>query len=152
MKNNIFIIILIVFSWLRVFNANAQTKLNLLNIKDSCLAKYDSATNRMIYQIVDEMPSYRGGMDTILAIIGRNLKWPNTECEFQGRIDIGFIIETDGRLTNKNILNESSKKDLCGSSSAALNVLNFLTDWIPGKCHGIKVPVRYYLPIKFTLN
>ena len=150
---NILIIVTLVFTYsFTILNVNAQTTTNLKNMVDSCSAKYDTITNRMIYRIVDSMPSYRGGEDTLRAIISRNLKWPKTECEFQGKIYVGFVIETDGRLTKKEILKGLDKDDPCGFNTEALNVLKFLTDWIPGKCHGVKVPVQFILPMRIQLQ
>ena len=119
---------------------------------NSCTSKFDSTLNRSYYLVADVMPTYHGGQDSLLKIIGKNLKWPGGDCCYQGTVFITFIIEVDGRVTNKRILKGFQDDGVCKVNTEALKVVDFLTDWTPGQCNGENVPVQFNLPIKFSLK
>lgn len=106
--------------------------------------------NRIYYDLVDNIPSYQGGKKVILEIIEGNLKWPGKACCIQGTVYVAFIIESDGKVTNKRIYKSFlSKDDFCNTNNEVLNVIDFLKNWNAEKCNGENVAVQYVLPIKF---
>lgn len=118
----------------------------------SCHLKFDSTLNRSYYMVADIMPTYHGGQDSLLKIIGKNLKWPGGHCCYQGTVFVTFIIEADGQVTNKRILKGFQDDGVCKVNTEALRVVDFLTDWTAGQCNGKNVPVQFNLPIKFSLK
>ena len=100
------------------------------------------------------MPTYRGGTDSLMQTIKNYLKWPCGECSLNGRVYVAFIIELDGKLTNKRIIKSFMDNDtnICNINKEALNVVDYLTDWTAGKCNGKNVAVQVVLPIQFKLN
>ncbi len=131
--------------------AYSQVTKNIKYIGDSCSIMFDSIDGRIVYRIVDSMPSYKGGGDAMRKVIAKNLKWPNGDCCWTGTIFVEFVIEPEGTISNRKIL-RGEALDLCGFNTGALRVLDYLTDWVPGKCNGTAVPVRYVLPMKFSLK
>ena len=112
-----------------------------------CVPKFDSISNRVIYQVVDTMPEFPGGLDSLKAFIAKNIRWPNDEVDFQGIVHISVIVETDGSLTNKTVFRgiyEHADKE-------ALRIIEIMPKWKSGKCKGNAVPVKCNIPIKFQL-
>ncbi len=118
------------------------------NTEEKCKFYFDSISNRQIYSIVDVLPEFPGGTDSLASFIAKNLYWPNTEVDFQGKVYVSVIVETDGSLTNKLIL--KGIYDL--ADKEALKIIEKMPKWKAGKCNDKKVPVKFIIPIKFVLN
>ena len=135
---------LTIFMLLWVVMSFSQTN----KTEEKCKFYFDSISNRTIYSMVDVMPEFPGGTDSLFSFILKNLNWPNTEVDFQGKVYISLIVETDGRLTNKFIL--KGIEDL--ADKEALRIVEKMPKWEVGKCNGMKVPVKFIVPIKFELK
>lgn len=125
------------------------------NIKTigNCSLKFDSVLNRSYYLVADKMPAYHGGNDSLMVLLRNHLVYPD-KCTFGGTVYITFIIEPDGKVTNKKInrsLIDGYSKE-CDLNKEALSVVDYLVRWIPGECNNEKVAVQYILPINFTLK
>jgi hypothetical protein len=116
--------------------------------KEDCGGQYDSKLKRTIYLIVDSMPEFPGGIDSLNSFINRNLTWPDDGTTFQGTVVISMIVEIDGTLTNKVVVRGIYE----GSDKEALRLIDIMPRWKIGKCKGKAVPVKYLLPIKFRMN
>ncbi|MES2284043.1 MAG: hypothetical protein V4547_00060 [Bacteroidota bacterium] len=133
------------------FAASAQSKTECID--ESCILHFDSTLNRSYYQVAEIMPTYRGGQDTLIATIRRNLRWPGGDCCISGTVYVGFIIEPDGKVTSLRVLRSFLPNDkICDVNKEALKVTDYLTDWIAGQCNGKNVPVYLALPIKFVMQ
>ncbi len=97
------------------------------------------------------MPTYRGGDDSLDAVLGRNIKVPSTDCH-EGTIFITFIVEADGSVSNIRIFRGFTGGHGELFNEEALRVVGLLTDWIPGQCDGKNVPVQHIQAIKFRLS
>ena len=53
-----------------------------------------------------------------------------------------------GKITDIKIMRGLS----AGCNAEAMRVIGLMPDWKPGKQGGMSVPVRYTIPIRFTLN
>ena len=113
---------------------------------DKCAAKLDSTLNRSIYIIVDNMPTFPGGKDSMMTYVKENLKYPGKEC-IEGSVFVSFIVEPDGQLSNKKILKGITNK----ADKTALDLVNSMPDWIPGSCNQEIVPTRVVIPVRFNL-
>ena len=108
---------------------------------------FDSISNRTIYEVVDSMPEFPGGIDSLHKFIMNNLRWPN-EADCVGKVYISFIVESDGIITNKIIL-----KGICDPfDKEALRVISSMPRWRAGKCKGKAVAVKFIVPINFKLT
>jgi TonB family protein len=112
---------------------------------DKCLLFFDSALNRSYYKHVKNMPTYRGGDTTLLKTVYKNLKQNCRDCP-SGTVYVAFIIEADGKVTNKWVKKGFGFEDY---NAQALKVVDYLTDWIPGQCEGTNVATLMVIPIKF---
>lgn len=101
-------------------------------------------------QVVEEMPVFPGGEKALVAYLKENLKYPSVPAEngIQGRVIVLFKVEADGSLTDVRIggsVDPSIDRE-------ALRLVKAMPKWIPGKQDGKPVPVKFQLPITFSLN
>ena len=100
-----------------------------------------------VYDVVEQMPSFPGGISQALLFIQRNLRYPAVAKKegIQGRVILTFVVETDGRLTHV-IVRKSISPSI---DEEAVRIVKSMPRWIPGKQNGIPVRVKYTLPILF---
>ena len=110
-------------------------------------AKVDENT---IFQVVQEMPEFPGGMAECMKWLGKNVNYPATAMEkgIQGRVIIQFVVERDGSITEPTVA-RGIDPDL---DKEALRVVSAMPNWIPGKQRGQAVRVKYTLPVMFRLQ
>ena len=60
-----------------------------------------------------------------------------------GKIQVTFVVEVDGSLTNINVLQDIGY----GTKEEAIRVLNMCPKWNPGMLHGKPVRSQYIFPI-----
>lgn len=99
---------------------------------------------------VEQQPEFPGGMDALRAFLSNNLKYPRaaTSAGVSGRVFISFVVNTDGSLTDLQVL----KGIGFGCDEEAIRVMQKMPNWRPGKQSGRAVRVKYNLPISFTLE
>ena len=98
---------------------------------------------------VEELPEYPGGQEALLQFISKETKYP-TEALGQGitgKVLVQFIVEKSGKVDS--VLIKRSAHPLLDRE--ALRVVGSLGDWVPGTQDGKAVPVKFILPISFTL-
>lgn len=102
------------------------------------------------YEVVEQMPTFPGGMSELMSQIGKNLKYPTISAEngVQGKVICQFVVSKDGSIQNIKVVR--SLDPHCDKE--AVRVLQMLPKWIPGKQNGKAVPVYYTLPIVFKLQ
>jgi len=106
--------------------------------------------NKDIYEKVEKMPMYPGGVNELMSYLAKNIKYPADALAkgIQGRILVRFIVNNVGKIEKTEILrglNPSCNKE-------ALRVVNAMPEWTPGEQNGKKVSVYYTLPIVFKLD
>jgi TonB family protein len=100
-----------------------------------------------IYASADSMPEFPGGFDSLFVFISKNLRWPNTEIDFQGRVTIRFIVTKEGKIMYPKIVKGIAPV----ADEEALRVVRLMPDWIPGRRNGEAVNVYFTIPIVFKL-
>ena len=106
--------------------------------------------NLTVFQVVEKMPEFAGGIDAMYKYISDNITYPEAakKAGTQGRVVIGFIIEKDGKITTLEV-----KKGIGdGCDEEAVRVIQNMPNWTPGQQRGENVRVAYNLPIKFSLQ
>lgn len=102
------------------------------------------------YSKVEEMPTYKGGIEKFLGYVARSYKYP-IEAQRQrvsGKVIMSFVVEKDGRVTDVKVV-----KDIgYGTGEVAKEVIENSPKWIPGKQHGQPVRVHYTLPLVLQMN
>ena len=98
---------------------------------------------------VAEEPSFPGGESALRDFISKNLRYPifAKEKGIQGRVQVSFIVEKDGSLTDF-VITESKDPSL---DKEAIRVLQSMPKWNPGKNDGQFVTVKTYEYVFFNL-
>lgn len=102
------------------------------------------------FVVVEQQPEFPGGQAALTSFLQRNLRYPTqaSRANVQGKVFISFTINTDGSLTNLQILKGLG----FGTDEEALRVMHLMPRWKPGRQSGRTVRVRYNLPITFALE
>lgn len=103
-----------------------------------------------IFQVVEQMPEFPGGMEALLAYLSKNIKYPAVaqENNIQGRVIINFTVNKDGSIVDPEV-----KKSLDPScDKEAMRVIKAMPKWTPGRQRGKAVRVRYTVPVLFRLQ
>lgn len=117
--------------------------------KTACKSQFDTLTNQTVYLMVDKLPEFPGGLDSLKRFVADNMQWPNDgQDDFQGTVYVSVIVEPDGNLTNKSILRGIYNL----ADNEAIRIIDKMPKWRPGKCNGQIVPVKYCIPIKFKME
>ena len=100
-----------------------------------------------VYDLVDEMPSFPGGLEELYKWIDNNVQYPAVAREngIEGRVILKFIVEKDGSLSDSTVIHSVHPM----VDREALRLVGQMPKWNPGKRAGIPVRVRCCLPIKF---
>ena len=103
-----------------------------------------------IHEIVEQMPSFPGGMGALMSWLGQNIKYPVIAAEtgVQGRVIVQFVVEKDGSITDVKI----AKSVDPSLDKEATRVIKSMPHWIPGRQNGSPVRVRYTVPVTFKLQ
>jgi TonB family protein len=102
-----------------------------------------------IYNAVDAMPEFPGGVHKFFEYIHQNMHYPAIarENKTEGKVIVNFIVRKDGTVTNvKTVRGLSPETD-----AEAVRVISAMPKWTPGITKGKPVDVQYNVPISFTL-
>lgn len=118
--------------------------------KDITDIKIKKVDNDSIYQIVEQMPEFPGGIDKLATYISENIKYPEAAKEkgVSGRVFISFVIEKDGAVSNVEVARGIGKE----CDDEAVRVVKAMPKWKPGLMKGKPVRVNYMLPVNFKLD
>jgi len=110
----------------------------------------DIETAPEVFDIVESMPNYVGGMGEFYKFVGENLKSPAQarRIGISGKVFAHFIVDKDGNLSDIKIARGIG----AGCDEEVLRILAMSPKWIPGKQRGNPVRVRMIMPFTFTLQ
>ncbi len=117
------------------------------NAEKGTIVEVSSKQDQKVYEVVEQMPEFPGGQDSLRKFIHRNFKYPeNSENERKSKstIYVTFIVDKEGMVKQATIfkgINSELDKE-------AKRVVNKMPRWKPGKNNGETVAVRVNLPIK----
>ena len=103
-----------------------------------------SQTNQKVFDTVEQMPEYPGGMQAMIAFLQTNMKYPEDAAKqkVEGRVMVQFIVETDGSISDVHV----AKQVFPSLDAEAIRVVQAMPKWTPGKEKGNVVRVKYNLP------
>lgn len=106
-----------------------------------------SESSTKVYDEVDEMPSFPGGLNGLMTFLAQNMVYPVTAQEngVQGRVIISFVVETDGSITDVKVARSVDPS----LDREAMRVVKAMPKWTPGKKDGKPVRVKYTVPMVF---
>lgn len=105
----------------------------------------DTTAAKLIY-IEEAGPQFPGGNDSLRSYLLHNLQHPKECYEATGKVYVGFTVETDGTITDVELL-----RGICSADNEeALRIVRTMPRWIPGRTSdGTIARVRMALPIVF---
>ena len=109
-----------------------------------------SKKNQKVYDVVEKMPQYPGGMVALFEFLEKNLKYPADaqKQKVEGRVIVSFIVETDGSISDINIV----RKVFPSLDEEAVRLFGMMPRWSPGLQNGKPVRVKYAIPITYSLK
>ena len=103
-----------------------------------------------VFQVVEQMPMFPGGMLAAMEFLGKNMKYPVAaqKAKIEGRVIVNFVVDKDGSISRTKVVNSVSPE----LDAEAIRVVNMMPKWNPGKQRGKEVPVVFTMPITFRLQ
>ena len=102
-----------------------------------------------IYQVVEKMPEFPGGMKALMSYLKENIRYPEEAklAGIKGRVTVQFVVNADGTLSS--ILKMRGVEP--SLDAEALRLIASMPTWKPGMHDGKPVAVRYTVPVTFRL-
>ena len=144
---------------------------------DSVVPKHKLDPNEEVFNVVEVMPEFPGGMTALMAYLGGNVKYPALALEnsVEGRVIVQFVVLNDGNIADVHVLTNAAKSGvekalvevpaekqadvraawLAGAEALeaeAVRVVEGMPIWEPGKQKGKNVNVKFSVPITFRLK
>ena len=104
----------------------------------------------VIFQVVEQMPEFPGGMMAAMEFLAKNIKYPAAaqEAKIEGRVIVQFVVQKDGSISDVKTMHGVSPE----LDAEAIRVVSLMPKWNPGKQRGQAVSVKYTMPIMFRLQ
>ena len=105
---------------------------------------------QVVFQVVEEMPSFPGGMNECMMFLAKNMKYPVAaqQAKIEGRVIVQFVVDGDGSVNDIKVVRSISPE----LDAEAVRVIGLMPKWNPGKQRGKAVAVKYTMPIMFRLQ
>jgi TonB family protein len=105
-------------------------------------------SDKLNYKAIDVEPQFPGGTKAFYKYIAKNIAYDKgaQASDMQGTVTVSMAIETDGRISDAQIVNGVS--DIVDKE--VLRVINASPTWKPGKQHGKPIKVRYTFKIALS--
>ena len=134
---------LYLFDYAKVLKEREDENKALKESEDSEILWEESNKNK-VYDFVEEMPSFPGGLEAMFEWIQRNQKKP--EGDPVGRCILKFVVEKDGSLSGIKVMRSSDNEKL---DEESIRLIKTMPRWNPGKQNGENVRCRFTLDIPF---
>ena len=110
----------------------------------------EEVEEQQIFQVVEEMPEFPGGMGECMKFLTKNIKYPTIAQEngVQGRVIVQFVVNRDGSIVDPVVMRGVDPH----LDKEALRVIGMMPKWKPGKQRGKEVRVKYTVPVMFRLQ
>ena len=88
-----------------------------------------SQKSQKVYDTVDQMPEFAGGMSALIDYLSTNIKYPQDAIKqnLSGRVMVMFVVETDGSISNVKV----AKNVFPSLDAEAVRVVKAMPKWIP---------------------
>lgn len=119
-------------------------------VKEASETHSKSVPDSIVFQVVEEMPDFPGGVQGLMEYLSKNVKYPAEahKAGIQGRVIVSFTVKKDGSIADTKI-----KRSVAPSlDKEAERVISAMPKWKPGKQRGEVVNVRYTVPVMFRLT
>ena len=118
--------------------------------KEMAETQIKSVPDSVVFQVVEEMPDFPGGMKALMDYLSKNVKYPAEAHAIgaQGRVIVSFTVKKDGSIADTKV--ERSVNPYLDKE--AMRVIAAMPKWQPGKQRGEAVNVRFTVPVAFRLS
>ena len=127
---------------------NRSNKVVLVITKATSLSPTQKAGSE-VYLKPDQMPVYdgHGSLADFRTDVMKNIQYPEEarEKKIDGMVHITFVVNKQGRIEDKEVMNEAHPL----LNQAALEALDGLPSWEPGKVDGRPVKTQFTIPVVF---
>lgn len=105
---------------------------------------------QVIFDVVEKMPEFPGGMAALMQFLGKNIKYPTIAQEngTQGRVIVQFVVNKDGSIVEPKVVKSVDPY----LDKEALRVISSMPKWSPGMQRQKPVRVKYTVPVTFRLQ
>lgn len=119
-------------------------------VRSKPLYKPQPVNKNSVYDVVEQMPSFPGGISGLRTYLNQNIRYPAEAQEncVQGRVVVSFVVGKDGHISDVTVLRSVDPS----LDKEAVRVVRNMPRWTPGKQGGEPVRVRYNVPVSFRLN
>jgi TonB family protein len=102
------------------------------------------------FSVVEQKPEFPGGQAALSQYLSQNILYPAEALEnkTQGEVTVSFIVNEKGYVRSPSIVKGLGS----GIDEEAVRVVLSMPKWNPGIQGGKQVPVRYSMPIQFSLS
>ena len=113
-------------------------------------SKQAPAEEDPVFEVVENMPEFAGGMGGLMQYLSKNIKYPveAQKAGIQGRVIMQVIIDKNGNVTNPKVTQPVDSL----LDTEAIRVTASMPKWNPGTQRGMPVNVKYTFPIVFRLQ
>lgn len=140
-----FICTLLMFKTLK-----AQVSDTIITVENDTLIEEEIEEEPPIFQVVEEMPEFPGGMRALIKYIHKHLKYPTKakENKIQGKVFVRFVVMPVGKVKKVQIARGVHPL----LDAEAVRIVKSLPLWKPGKARGKSKPVWFTVPVNFKIN
>ena len=126
--------------------ANKKVKYTEVKVEETEVQQKEE----VIFQVVEQMPEFPGGMYEAMKFLAKNIKYPAAaqEAKIEGRVIVQFVVQKDGSISGVQTVQGVSPE----LDAEAIRVVSLMPKWNPGKQRGQAVSVKYTMPIMFRLQ
>lgn len=104
---------------------------------------------KQVYENVDEVPTFEGGMPKMIDFLVANIKYPEeaVKKKIEGKVLVKMIVAEDGSISDVEVI-----KGHEALNAEALRVVKLMPKWNPAKVNGKAVTASLTMPIMFKLS
>jgi periplasmic protein TonB len=102
------------------------------------------------YEYVEQMPTFPGGELEMQKYIAKNIRYPAaaSRAGVEGLVVVSFVVSKTGEISEVKVLKGLG----AGTDEEAMRVVKSMPKWNPGKQNGRAVPVRFTVPVRYTIK
>ena len=118
--------------------------------KEMAKTQIKSVPDSVVFQVVEEMPDFPGGVQALMDYLSKNVRYPAEAHAIgaQGRVIVSFTVKKDGSIADTKV--ERSVNPYLDKE--AMRVIAAMPKWKPGKQRGEAVNVKFTVPVAFRLS
>ena len=103
-----------------------------------------------IYEAVEVLPQFPGGMKEFMSFIGENIQYPQDaqKAGIEGRVVCQFVVEKDGSVNEVKVARSIHP----ALDQEAVRIIQSMPKWTPGTVKNEPVRCMFSVPISFSLK